>query len=237
VVLQWRACALVLGSSGLPLLCVCAAVSCRPHDARTHNSHSCVPIVPPYPVLRAFRLYFKSLSWLRLLFVWLALGSVPFLVVINSSKFTSPTLSIHGNDTAAAWDAPEAGVKVYTNVSPGYAWVAEHRQASRAEPKADPLVSGRKSLWLQRQQLTVNVRVLVCKLNGTQPQQVTLSSFTFAAIPDSRRDGGALSWMNIRLPGSKKIGGLWKNDFLMCEFPLQALNSEGVTAPTELVSC
>jgi hypothetical protein len=45
--------------------------------------------------------------------------------------------------------------------------------------------------------------------------QVTLSSFTFAAIMDSREDGGALSWMNVRLPGSAVIGGVSKSDFLL----------------------
>jgi hypothetical protein len=77
------------------------------------------------------RLYFKSLSWLRILFVWLALGSVPFIVIITSSKFTSPALAIRdgmapaaGTSGAAApadWDAPETGVKKYNSVSGGRA--------------------------------------------------------------------------------------------------------------------
>ncbi|GBF87433.1 dynein heavy chain axonemal protein [Raphidocelis subcapitata] len=114
-------------------------------------------------------LYFKSLSWLRILFVWLALGSVPFIVIITSSKFTSPALAIRdgmapaaGASGAAApadWDAPETGVKKYNSL--------------------------------------------------------TLSSFTFAAIMDSREDGGALSWLNVRLPGSAAIGGVGKSDFLL----------------------
>ena len=37
-------------------------------------------------------LYVKSLAWLRLLFAWMALGAVPFLVLVTRSKFTSPEL-------------------------------------------------------------------------------------------------------------------------------------------------
>jgi hypothetical protein len=78
------------------------------------------------------RLYFKTLGWLRLLFLWLALGTVPFLVVITSSKFTSPALAASSNTStqqgpsyssgsgaaeAASWDAPETGVMVYPQVN------------------------------------------------------------------------------------------------------------------------
>lgn len=51
--------------------------------------------------------------------------------------------------------------------------------------------------------------------------QITLFSFTFAAIMDSHLDNGLLSWMNVKLPGMEAIGGLWRSDFLMCECWIQ----------------
>lgn len=49
-------------------------------------------------------LYFKTLGWLRLLFIWLAIGSIPFLLLIMNSKFTRPELAGHlsPRDAAAA---------------------------------------------------------------------------------------------------------------------------------------
>jgi hypothetical protein len=38
---------------------------------------------------------------------------------------------------------------------------------------------------------------------------------------DSREDGGALSWLNVRLPGSAAIGGVGKSDFLLGEAGLR----------------
>ncbi|KAI8468596.1 MAG: hypothetical protein J3K34DRAFT_477538 [Monoraphidium minutum] len=116
-------------------------------------------------------LYFKTLGWLRLLFLWLALGAAPFLVLISSAKFTSPALAAPPAGSGAAaggpalggeaqeWDSPYMGARVYPRVS--------------------------------------------------------LFTFTFAAILDSRLDGGMLSWMNVRLPGAEAIRGLRKSDFLM----------------------
>lgn len=60
--------------------------------------------------------------------------------------------------------------------------------------------------------------------------QVGLSSLTFAAIMDWHLDAGALSWMNVKLPGMKGVGGLWKDDFLMCERQGARVSWGGVAA-------
>jgi hypothetical protein len=46
------------------------------------------------------------------------------------------------------------------------------------------------------------------------PDGLTLSSITLAAVLDPRADGGALSWVNVKLPGMRAIGGVWRRDLL-----------------------
>jgi hypothetical protein len=85
---------------------------------------------PPLAAQTPRSLYFKTLAWLRILFLWLALGSVPFLVLVTSSKFTSPALAVRGGAFvqpaayASAgvpdWGDANAGVRVYGKV--GGAW-------------------------------------------------------------------------------------------------------------------
>jgi hypothetical protein len=90
------------------------------------------------------RLYFKSLAWLRLLFLSLTLGSLPFLVLIRASKFTSPELAARAGAANASWAAPETGVTVYPNVrrplrDEGASWrcrrLAPHRRSSPPNPR------------------------------------------------------------------------------------------------------
>jgi hypothetical protein len=82
------------------------------------------PTCPRAPLNAPRRLYFKTLSWLRLLFIWLTLGAVPFLVVITNSKFTSAALGgrtqtelENGKSPEVVWQAPESGVRTYRSVS------------------------------------------------------------------------------------------------------------------------
>lgn len=34
--------------------------------------------------------------------------------------------------------------------------------------------------------------------------------------------GAGLGWMNIKMLGMQRMGGMWKRDFLMCELPVAA---------------
>lgn len=75
-----------------------------------------------------------------MLFIWLAVGTIPFLVLITSSKFTSAALAVNqtnGQGTGAAgqsvsWDAPETGVKIYPQV--GLACWAELSEVLKLVP-------------------------------------------------------------------------------------------------------
>lgn len=130
-----------------------ATLSYACHATSCNGVHStCEPALPlicsvthPHACVRATataRLYFKSLSWLRLLFLWLAVGTVPFLLLINTSKFTSPVLAgggkaagsgVGGGLTVQDWDAAETGVQVYSTVSSSPRLATNVRTAARRQ--------------------------------------------------------------------------------------------------------